>query len=584
MQTIKIATAKRELYSIRVKLLPEVMRVLTLFPGFSKWEGREFHFRPSGQCVEFIDENFIAEFEEQECADFWDKHYETKAIAVENRANKEAQYFDDSGYEYARPPMEHQGKAFAISRDRDLFAYFMEQGTGKTKVTIDVAAWLYERGEIDCLVVVAWPNGVHRSWIEEEVPKDLPERIPHSKAFWDSSKISKTQEAVINAVLEGENELGIITYNVEAFASQRAKDSIEKFLTQRKCMFVIDQSACIKTWTAKRTSFIIKMSKLAKYKRILDGDPATEGAEELFSQMYFLDPLIIGCDTWTNFKATYCRIGRFNNVIGYINLPELLEKIEPYVFRAREAECLDLPQRRYRRWRFDLTNKERRIYDEFKLRDVAYFEPEKDDEGVMESNLALVKNMRLQQIASGWFKNEEGELLPINGKDKPSRLAAFENWIKHIGDEKALIFTRFKPDIWALEKLLGDRAVSYHGGINSDDRAEAKHRFMNDDSTQFFLGQYRAASIGHTLTAAKHVAFYTNEPSLRFRTEAEKRAHRKGLDKTLAEGEHLQIWDFMANKTTDSKTITSLREKRDLSNIIMGDPQTFFLVEDESDE
>lgn len=580
MTTIK--KAPRGLYALKTNFTPEAFRLLTNFPGFSKLVKRELHFRPSSQTMEFVELHWPDADWEEECDDFRLKNLETKRIADENMANKSADHFDDSGYEYARPPMDHQAKAFAISRERLLFAYFMEQGTGKTKVTIDTATWLYEKGEIDCLVVVAWPNGVHRSWIEEEIPKDLPNRVKHSKEFWDSAVINKTKRASIQAVLEEDN-FSIITFNVEAFSSQRAKDCLQEFLETRKCMFVIDQSACIKTWTAKRTSFLIKMSEKADYKRILDGDPATEGAEELFSQMYFLDPLIIGCDTWTNFKATYCRIGKFNNVTGYIDLDVLLSKIEPYVFRAREEECLDLPRRSYNRWRFDLSNEERRVYTDFMKKDIALLNPEKDDDGVMESNLALVKNMRLQQISSGWFRDDDTkELIQIN-KDKPSRLKAFVDWDKHIQGDKALIFCRFKADIYALEELLGSRSVSYHGGVNSDDRAEAKYRFMNEDGVQYFLGQYRAASIGHTLTAAKHVAFYTNEASLRYRTEAEKRAHRNGLQNTLAEGERLQIWDFMANKTKDAATIRALRNKRDLASVIMGDPYSFFLIEDDDD-
>lgn len=585
----KITEANRGLLKLKTDLTAESFRVLNYFPGFKKWDGRDFLFRPSGATCDFMEENFPdAEWDEVAEAHRV-SNAKTKRIAAENREALKSELFDDSGYEYERPPMVHQGKAFAVSRDRELFAYFMEQGTGKTKVTIDVATWLFEKGEIDTLLVVAWPNGIHRQWVESELDSDLPSRIKYRAAFWNSQIINKAQESKMNNTLSTpEGELAIISFNVEAFDSVRARSLIEDFLTERKCLFVIDQSACIKTWSIKnssRTKFLIGMSKLAKYKRILDGDPATEGAIELFAQFYFLDPNIIGCDTLTNFKRSYCQLGRFNNVEGYINLPELLNKIEPYVFRARAAEVLDLPERRYRRWNFDLTKPERRIWDELKKQDLALFKEDsnEDDElEVMETDLALVKHMRLQQIASGYFKSGAGELRAINGDDKSSRLKALESLLKHIDGDKCLIFTRFRADIADIEKLCGGTAVGYHGAISNDDRAANKHRFMNDDSITEFVGQPRAAGIGHTLTAAKHVIFYSNEPSLRFRTECEKRAHRKGLESTLDKdaGDKLQIWDLIAMQTTDTKGLSALRAKRDLANIIMGDPESFFLIEE----
>lgn len=577
---IEISASQRGLFSSRFKLTPENMGLMRNFPGYCKWSGREFLFRPSGDCLDFITANFRIVCSDESVQDFINKHNQAKLIAAENRANKEADYFDDSGYEYKRPPMDHQKQAFALSRDRDLFAYFMEQGTGKTKVTIDNAAWLYEKGEIDCLLIVAWPNGVHRQWVDgddSEVHKDLPERIPRQCTYWDAERNTKAKAAEIYSTLNF-NGLAVMSFNAEAFTSPRARKCIEEFLTKRKCFFALDQSACIKNWNGKRTKFLINMSKLAKHKRILDGDPATEGAQELFAQMYFLDPLIIGIDTWTNFKATYCRIGRFNNVEGYINLPELMSKIDAYVFRAREEDCLDIPKRRYRRWPFDLNPKERRIFDELKKKDFSQFKEESDEDGIIETNLAIVKNTRLQQIASGWFPDSEsGDLKEIGSS---SRQKAFRDLCLHIDSDKAIIFARFKPDILAIEKLLGDSCVSYHGGKNSDEKANAKRRFMNDDSVQFIVGQQSTLSIGHTLTKAKHVIFYTNNPSLRFRTEAEKRAHRNGLQDTLKEGERLMIWDLIANNTTDHATMTSLREKRDLATVIMNDPVSFFLMED----
>ena len=45
----------------------------------------------------------------------------------------------------------------------------MEMGCGKSKVLIDNIAWLYEKGKIDCAIIVA-PKGVYMNWKNSEIP------------------------------------------------------------------------------------------------------------------------------------------------------------------------------------------------------------------------------------------------------------------------------------------------------------------------------------------------------------------------------------------------------------------------------
>jgi SNF2 family DNA or RNA helicase len=136
---------------------------------------------------------------------------------------------------------------------------------------------------------------------------------------------------------------------------------------------------------------------------------------------------------------------------------------------------------------------------------------------------------------------------------------------------KFLIFARFRADLQSIQDMLGDEAVSYHGGIKDDDRTEAKRRFQNDPKTRFFVGQPRNAGIGHTLTAASHVVFYSNDSSLRFREESEKRAHRMGLKNNLI------VWDLIAHNTNDAKIVRALRSKKKIADEIMQDPENYFL-------
>ncbi len=52
-------------------------------------------------------------------------------------------------YKFKTPPYKHQLRALEMSWDKKCFAYFMEMGTGKSKVLIDNTAMLYDKGKIN---------------------------------------------------------------------------------------------------------------------------------------------------------------------------------------------------------------------------------------------------------------------------------------------------------------------------------------------------------------------------------------------------------------------------------------------------
>ena len=564
--------------SLIVPLSGGNLRLINNMPGFHKQEGRVVRFRPVAINIAYLLEH-MPELRWQNGAE---KHVEEYRKRLKERGEQSKQKHnttipeDKSGHVYARPPMEHQRKAFMLSRNLPAFGFFMEQGTGKTKVTIDTAVYLYKQDLIDMMVVIAWPNGVHRNWVENELPKDIPADCPYTAAFW-SNNSAKWKQKELEAVLKSEGKLKVMTFYPEGFTSQRYKDTLLRCVTENRCLVVIDQSAFLANSTKKRSKFFLnKVAPLGKFRRILDGQPVAKGPEELYSQFLFLDQNILGHDTLTTFKAEFCQIGFFNNILGYKNMDALHRRIDGYSFRALQADCFDLPERIYKSWNFDLTQEERRIYDELKEKEIAYFTDNREVDGMIEEHLGIVKNLRLQQIASGWFP-ETGMFRAIS--DAHSRLDALKNLLQQ-AEGQAIIFAKFRPDLELLQNELGDKAVSYHGGISEDERAAAI-KYFQDGEARYFLGQPRSAGLGHTLTAARHVIFYTNDSSLRFREECEKRAHRKGLEETLSGGENLIIWDLVASDTTDRRTLQLLREKKDVATEIMRDPESFFLMEGE---
>ncbi len=347
-------------------------------------------------------------------------------------------------YLFKTTPFEHQSEAFFLSRDRRVFALLMEMGTGKSKVIVDTAGWLYGQGKIQCLIVMA-PNGVHRNWIDQEIPAHLPDEIPRTVAYWKSSP-RKAEKLAIEKLLDHKAKgLRIFTVNVEAFSQKQGKafKFTKKLLQIFNCLVVVDESTRIKSPSANRTRAVTTLGNLSEYKRILTGMPIPQGPIDFYAQFRFLDPRILGWSTFTAFRAHYAELCDDNDPLVvaikrksnrpltnypikedangrpiYRNLSELRSKVAKHSFRCRKAECLDLPDKLYERVYFEITSEQRGLYKELaekavvELRGTDRVPPDLDTEAELlkylfdgdkvKAELSITKYLRWQQVIGGF--------------------------------------------------------------------------------------------------------------------------------------------------------------------------------------
>ena len=71
-------------------------------------------------------------------------------------------------YQFKTEPFDHQRKALEGSWSAKFHAYFMEMGTGKSKVAIDNMGILYDKGEINAVLIVA-PKGGEKTGVCQSV-------------------------------------------------------------------------------------------------------------------------------------------------------------------------------------------------------------------------------------------------------------------------------------------------------------------------------------------------------------------------------------------------------------------------------
>ena len=131
-------------------------------------------------------------------------------------------------YKFKTQPYKHQLKALEMSWNRETFAYFMEMGTGKTKVLIDNAAMLYDRGKIDGLLIVA-PKGVIGTWYNQELPQHMPDHIENVSVLWQAN-ITKSQSRKLGTLFKTGEELHILIMNIDAFSTAKGSQFAQKFM------------------------------------------------------------------------------------------------------------------------------------------------------------------------------------------------------------------------------------------------------------------------------------------------------------------------------------------------------------------
>ena len=488
----------------------------------------------------------------------------------------------DKKYKFFTTPYKHQEEAFNASADAKNFALLLDMGTGKTKVTLDTAAYLFEKGHVEFVLVVA-PKGVIANW-EGEIKTHLPPRIKRELVLWNPN-LSKERRDTLKELYrytdpEGHRtpgrKLKFLLMNVEAFQTEKGTEVADLFVKKFKTFMVVDESTTIKNRKAKRTKALCAVGRGAVYRRILTGSPVTHSPLDLFSQMAFLDPKILGFKSYYAFQGRYSVVDRrtmgahsFNQVVGFRRLDELTEKLSEHSFRVKKEDCLDLPAKIYTKREVVLTKEQEKAYKQMKKLALARL----DSGELSTTQNVLTQIMRLQQICCGNLTDDDGKTHPL-----PS------NRIKELlklCDEvqgKAIIWATWTADIRSIADALRDcygvqAVATLHGETPDSERPQIVKSFQDKQSElRFLVGHPKTGGYGLTLTAASTVIYYSNSYDLELRVQSEDRAHRIGQHNKVT------YVDLLSPGTIDEKIVKSLRDKIKVADQILGDAAREWLI------
>ena len=468
-------------------------------------------------------------------------------------------------YKFKTKPYAHQITALEKSWNKETYAYFMEMGTGKTKVLIDNLAILYDKGAVNGALIVA-PKGVVGTWYKQEIPTHLPNHIKNVSILWQAN-ITKTQQEKLNCLFETGEDLHILIMNVEALSTEKGKLFAAKFLRCHKTLMVIDESTVIKNPKAKRTKNILALAELCKFRRIMTGSPVTKNPLDLYAQCNFLDPFLLNFHSYFAFRNRYAEMktlhmhGRQIQIVnGFKNLSELSEKLKGFSYRVLKEDCLDLPEKIFTKRHITLTSEQSKVYKQMKEQALAVLKGKQ-----VTSVSVLTQLMRLHQITCGHFVADDGSVQEI----KNNRLNELMDVLDEV-EGKAIIWAHYQHDIKSIvkeiEKVHGQGSVvTYYGLTPQDERQDNIKKFQDDDDTRFLVGTPSTGGYGITLTAANTVIYYSNGYDLEKRLQSEDRAHRIGQKKSVT------YVDILAEDTVDEKIVKALRKKINIASEVMGE-------------
>jgi len=468
-------------------------------------------------------------------------------------------------YKFKTKPYAHQITALEKSWNKETYAYFMEMGTGKTKVLIDNLAMLYDKGKVDGALIVA-PKGVVKTWYEQELPTHLPTHIEYKKILWQSN-ITKTQKEKLESLFELGQDLHILIMNVESLSTDKGVKFASKFLNSHKVLMAIDESTTIKNQAAKRTKNIISLGKHAKYRRIMTGSPITKNPLDLFSQCEFLDPWLLNYDSFYAFRNRYAKMKNMylrdrtiQVVDAFQNLGELSEKVKGFSYRVLKEDCLDLPPKNFIKRYVTLTPDQKRIYEQMKKEAMAILNGK-----VTTTMTVLTQLMRLHQITCGHFTADDGSTQSVES----NRLNELMLVLEEI-EGKAIIWANYQLSVGEIIQRIikehgKDSYVHYYGLTSQEDRQDNIRKFQNDPKCRFLIGTPQTGGYGITLTQANTVIYFSNGYDLEKRLQSEDRAHRIGQKKNVT------YIDLISEDTVDEKIVKALRSKINIASEVMGE-------------
>ncbi len=442
------------------------------------------------------------------------------------------------------PLLSHQREAVAKLLPSRVGALFMEMGTGKSRTAIELVRLRQSK-----ISQTIWfcPVALKHT-IQYEILKHTDASIDDICLFDDKTNSRNLPECPWYIV-------GIESMS----ASNRVALTVNKLITENS-LVIVDESSYIKGHKSMRTQRITLMSARARYRMILTGTPITQGVVDLYAQMRFLSPKILGYKSFYSFSRNHLEYSEKYKglIVRSHNTEYLAAKIKPYVYQVTKDECLELPDKIYETRYFEMTSEQRNWYEYAKEEILWNLEFEE-----FQSYTIFKLFTALQQISCGFWRRDTSDKFgrsrePFIEIDNP-RLPVLLDTVTSIPEtEKVIIWAKYRYDIEQISAQLAlqfgaDSVALFYGDVSNKNRVVELDKFRS--SARFFIATPSCGGHGLTLNEAHHVIFYNNGFKYAERIQAEDRCHRIGQ-------EHKVVYiDIQSDAGIDERIANALLNK-----------------------
>jgi SNF2 family DNA or RNA helicase len=460
-------------------------------------------------------------------------------------------------------PWRHQQAAYRFVLDRIAAGLHgillaMGMGTGKSLVACMVILGLASRR-----VLIACPLRVIPVWISQ-FARHVEVSLVIVALDEDTGGVAKKRELAEEkmrlAEARGVPFVAIINYDSawrDPFAAWAEKQSWD--------LVIADEAHRIKTPGGKASLFFKRLRLRSRHRIALTGTPMPHGPMDIYAVFRFLDIALFG-PSFAAFRQNYAVMGGFQRkqITGFQKLDELERLMSRVTYRVGK-EVLDLPPETDVTYRCDLGSEARRIYKDIEEDFVAQVR-----DGVVTAANAMVKILRLQQVANGIAKTDDG----VDHRIDTAKQKLLADTLEDIGAGEAIVvFCWFHLDLDAVHESC--RALRI--GIADEDRARGRYQTMElsgrrdelkqwqDGAAQVLAVQIQAGGEGVDFTRARYSIFYSVGYSLGKYMQARSRTHRPGQTNPV---EHIHL---IARDTVDVQIMRALEKRAEIIESILAE-------------
>lgn len=476
--------------------------------------------------------------------------------------------------EFLIKPWDHQERAIALSFKLRDMALLWEVGTGKTSACINILRGRYAAHKRLLRTLIFAPPVVLRNWKREF---GMHSRINSHDIVILSNNGGKRLKTLKDAIYDegtfSYSRPRILVTNYEAVQNKEVYSVLKLWEPE---IIVCDEAHRCKDYKGKRANLVCELAEKALHRYILTGTPILNTSMDLFMQYKILDA---GETFGKNFFAFRGQFFEDDNagMPAHIHFPKYIPRAGTYdefqkrvyrkATRAVKSECLDLPPFTRVTREVELNDEQRRMYNEMRDEYLTYVDKETKSgrPPAVVAQLAIVKALRLQQIVTGFAKDEHGTVHSL--ADVP-RLRVLEETLAEILEQnsKVIVWARFKENYRQIYKICEKLKVQYamlHGEVK--DKDEEVSKFTKNHDCMVMVANQRAGGIGINLVEAPYSIYYSKDFSLESDIQSEGRNYRGGSEIH----DKITRIDLVATDTIDELVDQALKSKLDIATVIL---------------